>query len=224
MNKKTEYINITYYDTKTNSHKTFEIKTLPVISFAWNKDKQELFINLHCLINNPDFIDKKVLNNVIIEMTDDNTLDYAGGVVSLGYYVCRIEIGNAKINIKENQLVFSTRYLDGFRFRISRPARRFEFPELNEKSSYIITGFGFIPKKEESCMVSLLFKPDHSNFWQIIKSDLKSNKIVYYKLNPMSLFYPIEVVNIPIKLNENIKTKHNELVEQIATEDLNEYN
>lgn len=65
--------------------------------------------------------------NICVEITDDPTIKISGGVVSLGYYVHRFSLNNAKI-LSLNPLVVQTKYIDGIDVRISRPARR---PQLS---------------------------------------------------------------------------------------------
>jgi hypothetical protein len=194
--------------------KTIDIETLPIITITWNKENKQICLSLHTDFENYKF-KNKVYNEFRLEITNDPTLNFAGGVVSLGYYVLRLILKNVKPELKYNQLLFKTKYIDGFSFQISRPARRPEFPDKKEGINYTITPIILVPQLEDSFVFSMLFLKDHSKDWTIIKSIKKTDEVNVLKLNPMSLFNPVEHFKVTKNVNETLLERHNKIINEL---------
>lgn len=204
---------LTYYDSKDTKYKSISFKTIP-FTLSWNKEKKTISLNLHGSIGNL-FKEGEVINQISIDITDDPTLDYSGGVVSLGYYILRIVIENSRFHLEKGLMVFSTRYVDGFSFRLSRPARRpLEFPEKKEGFSYTICPFVF-STKNESNLLTLLFNEDHSKEWKFVNTFVNNDYSLVGRLSPMSLFYPIEEMRRGKSVKDSAEVHHNKLIEEV---------
>ena len=204
---------LTYYDSKATKWKSISFNTIP-FTLSWNKEKNTVSLNLHGSISNL-FKENELINEIRLDITDDPTLDFAGGIVSLGYYILRIVMKNAKFHSEKGLMVFSTRYIDGFSFRLSRPARRpLEFPDKKEGFSYFICPFVF-STKNDSNLLTLVFNEDHSKKWRFVNTFVNQDFSVVGRLSPRSLFYPIEEMRRGKSVKDGAEVHHNKLIEEV---------
>ena len=184
------------------------------MTLSWNKDTKSILFNLHCGIDGL-FKDKELLNEIRLEITDDDTPSYAGGVISLGYYVLRIIMKNARVTLDKDQMMFQTKFIEGFSFRLSRPARRpISFPDFQKGTTYHVKPFVFSPN-DDSNITTIIIGEDHSKDWKFVRSYVCRDKFIVGKLSPMSLFSPIEEVERGMRPNVKPEERHNQLISEV---------
>jgi hypothetical protein len=124
---------------------------------------------------------------VIIEVTNDPTPRAAGGVISLGYYVCRITMSNVSITTGGANVLTT----GVFSARISRPGRIPHDFMHEEGTRSVISPIIF---SKGSFRYTLLFGTPHDNYWWLVETDYDKETTVVKGINPNSLFHPIKLL------------------------------
>lgn len=208
-----QQIKITTFD-KGVRH-TFVIPTPQEIRLTSTEKDSDLKKAVYVVIPGLPQEIKGSYEEIIIEVTNDPTPKFAGGVVSLGYYVLRVCMQNVKAS---KDSLFS-RFIDGFDYRLSRPARIPHDFINDEKKKQIISPVMFTPQKyKENVYMSFVLPAVHDTNWFVLQSFEKKDYYDLIELDPNSLFYPLKVVTGRRRTVETVYTAHIRVVEELIDE------
>jgi hypothetical protein len=185
-------------------YKVFDCETIPLINLKYENKKVSLNFEGFEDFKMPDYI-----NHLCIEFTDDPTSYKPGGVISLGYYVLRMVFKN----LKRVGDWYETKFLNGFSFQISRPARRTLTPRFEAGFKYEVKPL--ILSFENDFLLSMRFPKNHSKDWFFVWSFPQKRLQKVEQINPMSLFQPVKSKTNLLKPVEDVVKSHENLVKEV---------